>query len=299
MGKTAAPAFETRTVDDLVIDDEASFAHVALYADLKDILRREKYEFRVLPKSVNPRWDRALFLNLTFWGAGAGGDVLVDDHLAADVLAHATWHHLAARAFAPLRSNGRVSPPSVEALVLGEAIASGFDMYLIGRLLGHAPRSSFLETQVSAMAETARAAGMSERDFEATLVGIARDPERAFEDLREILVDATHALRDCAGAGAALAVLERFDGHRFGPLLHRYEISNWLLYANAYGRSGDRGGRARAVDRALREHREPVAWLTRAWVVPALRRGRGHEKGEHAVRMTRRSISGGRPARTG
>jgi len=30
--------------------------------------------------------DRALFLNLTFWGASEGGDVLVDAHVPADVV---------------------------------------------------------------------------------------------------------------------------------------------------------------------------------------------------------------------
>jgi hypothetical protein len=93
-------SFVERTIDELVIDDEDSFRHVALYADLKEVLRRADYKFRVLPKGASARWDRALLLNLTFWGANAGGDVLVDEHLAADVVAHVAWHHLAAGAFA-------------------------------------------------------------------------------------------------------------------------------------------------------------------------------------------------------
>ena len=42
--------------------------------------------------------DRALLINLTFWTADAGGDVLVDEHVEADVVAHAAWHHVVARA---------------------------------------------------------------------------------------------------------------------------------------------------------------------------------------------------------
>ena len=68
----------------------------------------------------------------------------------ADVVAHAAWHYLAARALAPAAGRSL----SVDALFLGEAIASAFDVYLVGRLLGHAPRSTFLETQVPAMAES-------------------------------------------------------------------------------------------------------------------------------------------------
>src|ERR1019366_9879676 len=179
-----------RKLDDLVIDDEASFRHVGLYADLKEILRRDGYEFRVLPASSEGRWDRALLLNLTFWASGTGGDVLVDDHLSADVVAHVAWHHLASRALP--------SPPSAEALFLGEAIASAFDVYLVGRLLGHAPRSTFLATQVPAMADAAGAAGLSAEGFEVLLERIAADPERAFEELRELLYDATSALFGCS-----------------------------------------------------------------------------------------------------
>lgn len=272
----ASTGLLTRTLDQLVIDDAASFRHVGLYADLAAILIGDAYEFRVLPASLAGRWDRALLLNLTFWGSGAGGDVLVDDHLSADVVAHVAWHHLAARALTPQR-RGRASLParqSAEALFLGEAIASAFDVYLVGRLLGHAPRSKFLATQVPAMAETARAAGLSERSFAALLQRIAASPERAFEDLRALLFDATRALAACSTAAEALAALGRFDAHVFGPLLHRYELSNWVLYARAYARTSlapeAPDERVHAVDRALRAEKDAVAWLAKSWVEPAL-----------------------------
>ncbi len=260
------PRFRDRTIDALAIDDERSFRHVALYADLKAIVQRDGYVFRVLPKARGARWDRALLLNLTFWGAQGGGDVLVDDRLAADVVAHVAWHHLASRALAP-KGKGA---PSAEALFLGEAIASAFDVYLVGRLLGHAPRSSFLATQVPAMADAASEAGVSATAFDALLRGIARDPERAFEDLREMLFDASTALVECKDADDALGVLSRIEGHRFAPLLHRYELSNWVLYARAYASTCARDARVRAVDRALRKAKSALDWLTTEWVEPAL-----------------------------
>jgi hypothetical protein len=261
------PAFEERTVEQLTIDDEGSFAHVALYADLKEVLRRSRYRFRVLPRGRAPRWDRALFLNLTFWGNRGGGDVLVDGHLPADVVAHVAWHHLAAGALAKSRAVAQ----SPEALLLGEAVASAFDVYLVGRLLGRAPRSTFLVTQVPAMAEAAQAAGLSEAGFDKMLRGIARDPDRAFADLRALLSDATSALWDCRDASEALDALVRFDGHRFAPLLHRHELSNWILYARLYGGKARGGGaRARAVDRALRGEGGALDWLASRWIAPAL-----------------------------
>jgi hypothetical protein len=258
-------AFERRTVDALTIEDERSFRHVAIYEDLKEVLRRAKYPFRVLPESLAGRADRALLLNLTFWGADAGGDVLESASLPADVVAHAAWHHLAAKALPAAKD----AAPSVDGLFLGEAIASAFDVYLVGRLLGHAPNSTFLESQVPAMADAADSAGLDEDGFEAMLEAIASDPERAFTDLRELLFDATSALFACKGVEEASATLAKFDGHRFASLLHRYELSNWVLYARAYG-DATRDERARAVDAKLRSEKLPLEWLASEWITPAL-----------------------------
>jgi hypothetical protein len=265
MATKTEPALRTLTIDDLVIEDERSFRHVGLYADLKAVLRRDSYRVRVLPEHMAGRWDRALFANLTFWGSDAGGDVLEGDHIPADVVAHAAWHHLSARA---------LGTGTADALFLGEAIASAFDVYLVGRLLGHAPESSFLETQVPAMAEAAQGAGLSDAGFEEMLEGIARDPERAFEDLRALLFDATTALVACRNVDDALKALAVFDAHRFGPLLHRYELSNWVLYARAYASTAlAPDPRAREVDRTLRDPSVvALDWLTATWVVPALAR---------------------------
>jgi hypothetical protein len=261
----SAPVLDERTIDELTIDDEASFRHVALYTDLKEVLRRAAYRFRVLPKSARGRWDRALLLNLTFWGASSGGDVLMDDHVPADVVAHAAWHHLASRALGV--AEGVAS--DADTLFLGEAIASAFDVYLVGRLLGHAPSSSFLETQVPAMADAADAAAVDEDELEALLANIASDPDRAFEDLRELLYDATRALMRASDASDAFTVLAGFDTHRFAPLLHRYELSNWVLYARAYAAKGSSGA-ADAIDRTLRSEPSAIDWLANAWLKPAI-----------------------------
>jgi hypothetical protein len=254
--------FRSLTVDELHIDDERSFRHVALYEELKQALRRDGYRFRVPPKGARTAWDRALFLNLTFWDADEQGDVLVDDHLDADVVTHVAWHHLTRKALAS-------AAPSADALILGESIASAFDLYLVGRLLGHAPDARFLETQVPSMAEVTEAAGLPEEGFEALLGEISADPDRAFEDLRELLFDATMALIGCAGVTQAAETLERFDAHRFAKLLHHYELSNWILYARAHApRSASVGLEARSIDRSLREAPVALDWLEQAWLTP-------------------------------
>ena len=254
--------FASLTLAQLHIDDEEAFRPVGLYADLKEIIDRAGLTFRVLPTPLGGRWDRALFLNLAYWSADGGGDVLVDDHIAADVVTHVAWHHLTARAL-PTAPGAQAS---AESLFLGESIASAFDLYLVGRLLGHDTESQFLETQVPAMADTASAAGLDEAGFEALLDSVSKDPERAFEDLRELLFDAATALLACRTAEQAMTALEPLDRHRFAPLLHHYELATWVL--DARSRSGQLGPdeAVRAIDRTLREAPVALDWLEKTWV---------------------------------
>jgi hypothetical protein len=247
----------TRTLDELQIEDEASFRHIGLYDALKQALRRDGYKFRVADEAS---WDRVLFLNLTFWSPSEQGDVLVEPRIDADVVAHVAWHHLARRALG-------AAPMSAEALFLGESIASAFDLYLVGRLLGNAPDAQMLETQAPAMGEIAASSGLDEDAFEALLEGIAADPDRAFEDLRELLFDASVALVRCEGIDEAIAALAKLEAHRFAPLLHHYELSNWVLYARAHAPRNDTPDAAvLEIDRALRAAPVALDWLERAWL---------------------------------
>jgi hypothetical protein len=247
------------TLDELHIEDERSFRHVALYDELKRILKRDGYRFRVLSGAS---WDRVLFLNLTFWDPAEQGDVLPEPSIPADVVAHVAWHHLARRALGPAGA-------SADALFLAESVASAFDLFLVGRLLGHAPDAMFLETQVPAIAEVAQAAGLAEEGFEALLHDVSADPDRAFEDLRELLFDVATTCVASNGVDAAAEAVARCDAHRFGPLLHHYELSNWILYARAY--AAERLAPdpvVRDFDRALRAAPNALDHLERAWIAP-------------------------------
>jgi hypothetical protein len=262
--------FLVRTLDELTIEDERSFRHVGLYDDLKEVLRRAKYPFRILQDESEGRWDQALVLNLTYWGASSGGDVLVDQTLDADVLTHAAWHHLAGQRL--VEPGGRAS---ADALFLGEAIASAFDVYLVGRLLGHADGSSFLQSQVPAMADAADTAGFSPEAFGELLQSIAANPERSFEDLRRLLWDATTGLAACTDAESAHAVLAELEWNRMAPLLYRFELSSWVLYARAH--APDRlapDPKVRAIEQAMRDAKVSLDWLEAEWVAPALDRAR-------------------------
>jgi hypothetical protein len=223
--------------------------------------------FFVLGESVKKTnsWDRALFLNLTFWSPEQPGDVLVSRHIPADVVMHAAWHHLTSRALVA----GTTKHPknSADSLFLGESIASAFDVYLLGRLMGHAPNSEFLRSQVPAMSEVAKAAGLSSKGFAQLLQSIAADPDGAFEDLRSLLFDVSRALFACTSVKEAAQALEAFKKKRFAPLLHHYEVSNWILYARAY--ASPRRDEALAVDQTLRHVPVALDWLEEEWLAPA------------------------------
>jgi hypothetical protein len=252
---------------------------VALYARLKEALRRSRHRFQVPTGDGQASWDRALFLNLTFWSAGDEASVLCDEHIAPDVIAHTAWHHLAAKALASPQGAGAGGPSSAAALMFCEAIASAFDLYLVGRLIANAPDSDFITSQVPIMAEAAEQAGLPEAKFSELLRTVSADPERAFEDLRALLMDVGAALFACRDARAAQAALETFVGRRFAPLIHHFQFSNWILYARAYARSSTNSAAAADptvtdtvantvadLDQTLRTAPVSLDWLAANWL---------------------------------
>jgi len=259
-------ALRTVTAARLELADARDFRHVGLCRDLEQIMKAERAPFRVPAPGESLPWGRALFLNLTFWSAAEPSDVLTDDRVPTDVLCHSAWHHLARQSLAD-------GPLSADALFLGEAIASAFDLYLVGRLLANAPESDFLATQVPAMTDAALDAGASEAAVEALFAAVGDDPDGAFEDLRALLFDVCASLVHAGGVDDAVARLAPFAGHRFHPLLHHYEVSNWILFARAHAPSAlAPDPRVRAVDAALRAAPSSVEWLDAHWVQPRLSR---------------------------
>ena len=241
-------------LSDLTITDQRSLAHVAIYGELERWMRGRDLRFGVLEGA---RTDGALLLNLAFWRPGDVAEVLQDDVITADQVAHNAWHALAADALGD-------AARSAKGLLLAEAIASAFDIYLVGRLMGHAPESDFLASQVPAMADAALDAGLEEDAFEALLERATREPERCFEELRQLLYDASLALFACEGVEDAAVALAQVADHPWAALLHHYELSTWVLFARCYA-TGD-GQPAEAIDASLREAPDAMAWLEANWL---------------------------------
>jgi len=284
------------TLEHLIIDDESPFRAIGCYRQLKESLQASGHVFRLPPRRGDTGgeggggWDRTLFLNLTYWSPIEETSVLRDEHIAADVVAHTAWHHVVMRelqrkmqnettrqtetgaASAALTGAGAVVTPSAEALFFAESIASAFDLYLVGRLLPLCATCDFLETQIPVMMEAAEEAGQTAAEFEASLREVSAAPERAFEDLRTLLYDAGLALTACPGVDAAAEVLDGLRHRRFAPLLHHFQMSNWILYARAYAARADRPGLADEVatiaklDAELRAAPSSLGWLEDNWL---------------------------------
>ena len=248
---------QTLTLDELDIRDAKALRSVPLYARLRDLLRRDAFRFTIAPPGRG--WQRVLFMNLTYWNAADPNDLLEEAAIDADVVCHVAWHHAARKALAD-------RPLSADVLFLGESVASAFDLYLVGRIIGRVRGSSFLQTQVPAMAAVAEDAGLEAADFQALMEAVAANPERAFEDLRQLLFDAVSGLVTAQTAQEADALLEGFAGHRFAPLLHHYELASWVLFARAYA-SLTPDPALRAFDAELRAAPSSLDLLCARWAV--------------------------------
>lgn len=261
----AQTRFSTVTLDALTIEDERAFERVPLYAPLAKVVREAPVRFRVAPAgSAQATWARTLFLNLTFWHSDGSSDVLSERRIPADVVAHVAWHHLAQQALP--------SPaPCAASMLLGESIASAFDLYMLGTLLAVGEECDFLLSQMEAITTALDDAGYDERDAQRRFERAASDPDAAFESLRGLLFDVSTALLEVRSLDDATAVFDRFDAHPDAPLLHHYEMSNWILHCKAYAKPDDAATeRARALHAALRDAPSSIDWLEAQWLATAL-----------------------------
>lgn len=248
-----------RALDDITIEDASTLRHVGVYAALVLRLRRDGICFAIPDADELATQDATRLLNLAFWHPGGVAEILPEPVLTADQLAHNAWHHVADRALG-------AASRSVAGLLLAESVASAFDVYLVGRLLGHVPDAPFLESQVPAMAEAAAEAGLADAAFEALLGRMSDAPEEAFEQLRSLLYDVAMGLAKSRDADEAAEVLVAHAGRPLAALLHHYELPTWVLFARAHADLDAPTGPAEEADAALRAAADSMRWLEEHWV---------------------------------
>jgi hypothetical protein len=239
------------TLAELGIDDEGSFRHVGLYAKLKSSLEQAGSQFAVCEGGLG----RAQLLNLGFWRPGEWVEVLPEAFISADQVMHNAWHVLVGKWLGDSASSG-------PGLLLAESVASAFDVYLVGRLIGHSPDSDFLCSQVPAMREAAEEAGQSAPEFALLLEQFSRKPEESFEQFRQLLFNLSLALVGAADVVQADGIVrEMCHAHPLGSLVHHYELPTWVLQARAAGGDLKQHPQVEAMDGALRQAVDAVQWL--------------------------------------
>ncbi|MEM1032896.1 MAG: hypothetical protein AAGN82_21300 [Myxococcota bacterium] len=242
---------------DIEVIDVERYRHVAEAARLLAAARALDLRFAMV-EAGGPGEDEARLINLAFWHPDGVAEVLDEPYLTLDQVAHNVWHVAAARALGEEATR-------VEGLLLAEAVASAFDVYLIGRLLGHEPEAPLLETQVPAMSDAAGAAGRSDAEVAAMFEGFAAAPEESFGQLTQLLFATGRALVDAPDPDAAAEVLRHSRTQPLGCLLHHYELPTWVLFARAYGTEGHAPAAA-ALAENIERSSDPVTLLCDAWL---------------------------------
>ncbi|MFM2161441.1 MAG: hypothetical protein RLZZ383_953 [Pseudomonadota bacterium] len=250
---------ETVTVQALAIRDDAAFAAMDVYGRLKGRLARDGYAFRVPARREVLTWEETLLLNVVFWNGATGEDVLEDRAIDADVVAHIGWHHVVRHALG-------AAADSAEGMLLGEAVASAFDLYAAGRMLALGRDVGFLETQLPAMAEALGNAGWAEAEVDALFERVTADPEATFESLRQLLFDVGSALVRAPDAGAAARVLRAHASHPLAGLLHHYDLATWLLHARSRGADVTPQPEVARIDAWLRAAPSSLDAMAEAWL---------------------------------
>lgn len=96
------------------------------------------------------------------------------------------------------------------------------------------------------------------------------DQRGVAERFLSLLFQVARRLLDCRNAVEAQHVLESFTAHRFTCLLHHYQLSNWVLYARAYGAPAPAQQLAiHELDATLRNAPVALDWLSEHWFAPA------------------------------
>ena len=114
------------------------------------------------------------------------------------------------------------------------------------------------------MSDSAEEAGLEADQFEALLQQMATEPEASFEQLRQLLFDASTRLLSAQSIDdAADTVAAVVASNPFGALLHHYELPSWVLYARAYASSLKPCESVRLIDQQLRVAADSLAWLER------------------------------------
>ena len=207
---------EALALSDLAIDEADAFRRAGI--DLLDAALPLLKNHRFI---VTPGKGLARLADLLNWRAGALCEHIDRRGVSADQVIHFAIHHV-------LDQNLEENHPG--AVLLAECLASASDLYLLGKLSQAGEETAFLSDTIESMCSYYEMYAAEPDHLEQFFAAFLENP---FETMVETACFLFHFGAAFLKSEPDLAVLTRFSENARYPLVHHYNLTNWILTIRA------------------------------------------------------------------
>ena len=162
----------------------------------------------------------ARIANLLLWEAGKGQEFIDGHGIYADQLIHSAIHQLLEHVL------GSKHPLN---MLFAECLASASDIYLLGKLSQAGQETDFLHDTLESYGSYYELYAHQDEDFVTTLNAIRRKPFETMIALADYLFEFCEPLLYPQTVRDSTLPLVMAERCHFYPLVHHYNISNWIL----------------------------------------------------------------------
>lgn len=205
----------------LIDADIYTRAAIPLLEPAKTLLKRKNVQAAVLEGQVG----RARLVNLLAWDPSDHLEYLDNNSIEADQVLHFAMHQLAEHTWGSARAVD---------LITAEALASAVDIYLLGKLAEAGEEPGFLIDTLDSWGFFYEQYADEDR-LKQLLQNMIDDPFASFQRLTRFLIKATLPLLRLNDGTALSKHLAECEAEDFYPLLHHYNVTNWVLAVRARG----------------------------------------------------------------
>lgn len=171
----------------------------------------------------------ARLMNLIAWEADAGIEFLDEESVFADQIVHMGLHHWV---------HEETGSRSAADVLFGEALASGVDLYLVGKLAAAGEETEFLSDTLASFADFFEMYTGETASLEALVEDAVEDPFQTMLLLVRFLYQAGSAML-CSDIEQGITQLKSALAGPLGPLAHHYNLANWVLHIRGRFQSTD------------------------------------------------------------
>lgn len=158
----------------------------------------------------------ARLMNLATWRSDGAHEYLDQDAIAGDVVIHVACHQAV---------HQRFGSDETRYQLLGEAIASASDFYLVGLFANAGVEFAFLEETLESFSFYFESYGEISQ-LESILELAMANPNQLMADLARYLFEFTACF---LSKEPLVTQISQMAAHAFYPLVHHYHVTNWVL----------------------------------------------------------------------